>query len=290
MVFPVVMYRCEYWTVKKAEPWRIDAFELWCWRRLLRVPWTSRRSNESTRKEISPEHSLGGLMLKLKLQYFGHLMPGANSLMLGKIEGRRRRGWRRMRWLDGITDSMDMSLTKLWKIVKNRKAWRSAVHGAGKSWNDLVTEQQPRVISCFHLYYHRVILPVELPVLGIPSFWSWLLVAQCSERWSPLSAVDALSERSAVDPCLLYESPGGYLLSCAGHTLHTGLAPCALPRPLGRRPAASEGFRGSTFCQHLILSILLIWKFFCCSGGYVVSLFWFCFLTTKWAPTFAYFL
>ena len=164
MAFPVAMYGCESWTIKKAKPRRIDAFELWCWRRLLRVPWTARRSNQSILKEISPEYSLEGLMLTLKLQYFGHLMQRSdwfeNTLILGKIEGRRRRGWQRMKWLDGNTISMDISLSKFQQLVMDREAWPVAVHGVTKcqtrwnEWTEHFTSLQPYLYGGFTSMFH----------------------------------------------------------------------------------------------------------------------------------------
>ena len=200
MAFPVVMYGCESWIVKKAECWRIDAFELWCWRRLLRVPWTSRRSNQSILKEISPEYSLEELMLKLKLQYFGHLIwrigPFKKTLMLGKIEGGRRR-WRwRMRWLDGITDSTDTSLSKLRELVMDREAWHAAVHGVAKSQ----TRLSDFTFTChFHALEketatHSSVLPWRIPRTGEPGGLRSMGSHRIGHDWSDLAAA-ALTER-----------------------------------------------------------------------------------------------
>ena len=170
------MYGCEHWTIKKAERQRIDAFELWCWRRLLRVPWTARRSNQSILKEINPEYSLKGLMLKLKLQYFDHQMRRAEwlekTLMLGKIEGRRRRGWKRIRWLDVITDSMDMSLSKVWEMVKDREVWHAAVHGITNSVTQRLNNNHTNIIveRCYKGW------EPQLSALWWPKWvgWGWM--------------------------------------------------------------------------------------------------------------------
>ena len=207
MVFPVVVYGYESWTIKKAESWRIDAFELCCWGGLLRVPWTARRSNQSILKEISPEYSLEGLMLKLKLQSFGHLMQRADSfektLMLGKTEGRRRRGRQRMRWLDGITDSTDMSLGKLQELVMDREAWRAAVHGVTKSWTQLSDWTEQNGKSCLLFWVQET----NFWQLGENKSGFTLKIAGTSSLWSPMSQSSVYTGWNFLLSPLMFPSP-----------------------------------------------------------------------------------
>ena len=227
IVFPVVMYGCESWTVKKAECRRIDAFELWCWRRLLKVPWTARRSNQSILKEISPGCSLEGLMLRLKLQYFGHMMRRVDSLektlMLEGIGGRRRRGWQRMRWLEGITDSMHMSLGELWELVMDREAWRAVIHGVAKSWTKWLNWTELDLNEALHFPWRALQSPFLL--FWLSSALGLRLILLLSSSISPEYSRSCrhASEQCPPFPSFLYFL--GYFSSTIGRRSHSRKPP-----------------------------------------------------------------